>query len=107
LTNQAKCGIIYTVKEREVHKPMIRKDELREPRNAFYWVEKVLADNRDYYLTKEEIYARIPRDSEDVPIVTISSLESAIRMLACRREINVEWVNGKRYFGYNEGEYRR
>lgn len=86
---------------------MIRKTDIQKPRDAFYWVERVLEENKDYYLTKEEIYARIPRDSEDVPIVTISSLENAIRMLACRREINVEWVNGKRYFGYNEGEYRR
>ena len=86
---------------------MIRKTDIQKPRDAFYWVERVLEDNKDYYLTKEEIYARIPRDSEDVTIVTISSLETAIRMLARVGAINIEWVNGKRHFGYNEGEYRR
>ena len=86
---------------------MIRKEEMQQPRDAFYWVERVLMDNKDYYLTKEEIYARIPRDNEDVTIVTISSLETAMRMLARMDRINIQWANGKRYFGYNEGEYRR
>lgn len=81
---------------------MIRREDIQQPRDAFYWVERVLADNEDYYLTKEEIYARIPRDSEDVTIVTISSLETAIRMLARMNKIRIEWANGKRYFGYNK-----
>ena len=87
---------------------MIRKEDIQQqPRDAFYWVERVLMDNKDYFLTKEEIYARIPRDNEDVTIVTISSLETAIRMLARMDRINIQWANGKRYFGYNEEEYRR
>lgn len=86
---------------------MIRREDIRQPRDAFYWVERVLAENKDYFLTKEEIYARIPRDSEDVTIVTISSLEVAIRMLARMNKISIDWANGKRYFGYNEAEYRR
>ena len=86
---------------------MIKKTDIQTPRDAFYCVERVLEENKDYYLTKEEIYARIPRDSEDVTIVTISSIETAIRMLARVGAINIEWANGKRHFGYNEGEHRR
>ena len=86
---------------------MIRKEDLQQPRDAFYWVERVLMDNKDYYLNKEEIYARIPRDREDVTIVTISSLETAIRILARMGRISIEWANGKRYFGYCEEERRR
>ena len=86
---------------------MIKREDLQQPRDAFYWVERVLEENKDYYLTKEEIYARIPRDREDVTIVTISSLETAIRMLAQRGRISIEWANGQRHFGYCEGEHRR
>ena len=34
---------------------MIRKEYFEKPRTAFYWVEQILAENKDYYLTKEEI----------------------------------------------------
>ena len=86
---------------------MIKREDLQQPRDAFYWVERVLEENKEYYLTKEEIYARIPRDREDVTIVTVSSLETAIRMLAHMGRISIEWANGKRHFGYCEGEHRR
>jgi hypothetical protein len=81
---------------------MIRKELMAKPRDAFYWVENILAENKDYYLNKEEIYARIPTDEEGVSIVTIASLENAIRNLARVRIINIEYHHGKRYFGYND-----
>lgn len=29
---------------------MIRKEFMEKPRCAFYWVENILAENKDYYL---------------------------------------------------------
>lgn len=81
---------------------MIRKEFFNKPHDAFYWVENILAENKDYYLNKEEIYSRIPHDEDGEGYVTISSLETALRYLARARVIKVEYHNGRRYFGYNE-----
>lgn len=81
---------------------MIKKEFFNCPRNAFYWIENILAENKDYYLNKEEIYARIPHDENGEGCVTISSLETALRYLTRASVINVEHYNGRRYFGYNE-----
>jgi hypothetical protein len=81
---------------------MIRKEFFDRPHDAFYWVENILAENKDYYLNKEEIYSRIPHDEDGEGYVTISSLETALRYLVRARVINVEYYNGRRYFGYNE-----
>lgn len=81
---------------------MIRKEFFNYSHDAFYWVESILAENKDYYLNKEEIYSRIPHDEDGEGYVTISSLETALRYLARARVINVEYYNGRRYFGYNE-----
>lgn len=81
---------------------MIRKEFFKHSHDAFYWVENILEENKDYYLNKEEIYSRIPHDEDGESYVTISSLETAIRSLARARIINVEYYNGRRYFGYNE-----
>lgn len=86
---------------------MIRKEHFDKPRNAFYWVETILRDNKDYYLTKEEIYARIPTDEDNVPIVTISSLENALRNFIQMRCIVAEYDRGRRYFHYCGDEVRR
>lgn len=81
---------------------MINKRIMEKPRDAFYWVERILEENKDYYLNKEEIYARMPKGEEDVPLITIASLENALRNLARVRIINIEYVQGRRYFGYND-----
>ena len=81
---------------------MIRKEYIEKPRCAFYWVENILAENKEYYLTKEEIYSRIPHNEEGVAIVTISAMENALRNLVKMGHINVEWDSGRRYFGYRE-----
>lgn len=81
---------------------MIKKEFFNHCHDAFYWVENILAENKDYYLNKEEIYSRIPHDEDGEGYVTISSLETALRYLARTRVINVEYYNGRRYFGYNE-----
>ena len=81
---------------------MIRKQYMEKPRDAFYWVENILAENKDYYLNKEEIYSRIPHDEDGEGYVTISAMETALRYLARTRVINVEYYHNRRYFGYNE-----
>ncbi len=81
---------------------MIRKEYFEKPRTAFYWVEYILVENKEYYLTKEEIYSRIPTNEDGVAIVTISAMENALRNLAQMGHINVEWDSGRRYFGYRE-----
>lgn len=81
---------------------MISKELFNTPRDAFYWVERVLAEHKDYYLTKEEIYAQIPTDREGVSVVTISGLEDALRNLAKMRLIKIEYYLGRRLFTYNE-----
>lgn len=81
---------------------MIRKEFFNHSHDAFTWVESILAENKDYYLNKEEIYSRIPHDEDGECYVTISSLETALRALVRARIIKVEYYNGRRYFGYND-----
>ena len=83
---------------------MIRKEFFDKSHDAFYWVESILAENKDYYLNKEEIYSRIPHDEDGEGYVTISAMETALRCLARTRVINVEYYNNRRYFGYNDGK---
>jgi len=81
---------------------MIKREIMQEPRCAFYWVERILNDHKDYFLSKEEIYARFPKDDNGVSLVSISSLDNALRNLAQMRHIEVEYMNGKRYFAIAE-----
>lgn len=85
---------------------MIRKEYFEKPRDAFYWVENILAENKDYYLNKEEIYSRIPHDEDGEGYVTISAMENALRNLVRMGHINVEYYQGRRYFGYREDKRR-
>ena len=85
---------------------MIRKEYMEKPRDAFYWVETILAENKDYYLSREEIYDRMPHDEDGVSVVTISSMDNALRNLAKMEHINVEYHLGRRYFNYREGRKR-
>ena len=85
---------------------MIRKQYMEKPRDAFYWVENILAENKDYYLNKEEIYSRIPHDEDGEGYVTISAMETALRSLAKTGHINVEYHLGRRYFNYREERKR-
>ena len=83
---------------------MIKRIDIERVKNtnAFNEIERVLSVRKDMYLTKEEIYAEMPLDENGVSLITISSLESALRNLAHMRHIDVAYVRGVRYFGYNE-----
>ena len=67
----------------------------------YYWIEKILDDYKDYYLSKEEIYSMLPVDTENVPLITISSFTNALRNLAHMRHINIVVVRGKIHYGVN------
>lgn len=70
--------------------------------NAYNEIERVLSIRKDVYLTKEEIYAEMPLDENGVCLITISGFENALRNLARMGHIDIAYVHGVRYFGYNE-----
>ena len=86
---------------------MIKKNEVKRITNAYYEVTRVLSEVDDMYLTKEEIYMRFPRDEEDIPYITIGSLDNALRNLARMGEIEVTYVRGIRHFCINKNNDRR
>lgn len=87
---------------------MIKKSAIEgKTLSAYCLVEGVLYANKEFYLTKEEIYAYAPTDDNGVPLITISSLETALRALCHTRKIEFEYVQGKRYFTYRENKERR
>lgn len=74
-------------------------DAITDP---YYWIEKILDDHKDYYLSKEEIYSMLPVDMDNVPLITISSFTNALRNLAHMRHINIVGVRGKLHYGAND-----
>jgi hypothetical protein len=78
---------------------MITKREAKRITDAYYEVQTILSDYRDDMLTKEEIYARLPKDDVGIPYISISALESALRNLLHMRHIECAYVRGVRYFG--------
>ena len=87
---------------------MIKKSTIEgKSLSAYYWVEDILYHNKDCYLTKEEIYMHMPCDEDGVPLITIGSLESALRCLSHTREIECEYIRGRRHFAYREAKERR
>jgi len=87
---------------------MIKKSTI-EGKNlsAYCLVEDILYQNKDCYLTKEEIYTHMPCDEDGVPLITIGSLETALRCLCHTREIECEYIRGRRHFAYREARERR
>jgi Fe2+ or Zn2+ uptake regulation protein len=81
---------------------MLSRIDVEKVTSAYYEVEQILANHKDVYLTKEEIYARMTKDSEGVCLYTISKLETTLRDLCHRGQIKVAYVRGTRYFGYQE-----
>ena len=78
---------------------MIAKRDAKRITDAYYEVDRILSDYRDEMLTKEEIYARFPKDDEGIPFISISALENALRNLLHMRHIECAYVRGVRYFG--------
>ena len=78
---------------------MIKRNEASKITDAYYEVERILNENANMLLTKEEIYVRFPCDNEGLPYISISSMENALRNLAHMRHIDVVYVRGIRHFG--------
>lgn len=81
---------------------MLNKIDVEKVTSAHCEVEQILANHKDVYLTKEEIYARMSKDEYDVCLYTIGSLETALRDLSRVGGIKVAYVRGTRYFGYSD-----
>lgn len=69
--------------------------------NPYVFVEKVLDEKKDFYLTKEEIYREVDVDEQGTPLITISAVENALRSMVHSRVIDVAYVRGVRYFSIN------
>lgn len=78
---------------------MISRRDAERITDAYYEVERVLNEVSDMLLTKEEIYARFPKDNDGVPFITISSMDNALRNLAHMRHIEIVYVRGVRHYG--------
>ena len=83
---------------------MLNKIDVEKVTSAHCEVEQILANHKDVYLTKEELYARMTKDSEGVCLYTIGSLETALRDLCRCGQIKVAYVRGTRYFSYQDGK---
>lgn len=69
--------------------------------NPYMLVEKTLNEKKDFYLTKEEIYREVDVDEQGTPLITISSVENALRSMVHSGVVDVAYVRGVRYFGIN------
>ena len=83
---------------------MMNKYDVEKVTSAHCEVEQILANYKDSYLTKEELYARMSKDADDICLYTIGSLETALRDLSRCGQIKVAYVRGTRYFGYQDGK---
>ena len=85
---------------------MLNKIDVEKVTSAHCEVEQILANHKDVYLTKEEIYARMSKDADDVCLYTINSLENALHDLCRCGQIKDAYVRGTRYFGYSDERKR-
>lgn len=77
--------------------------------DAYFFVEHILTERKEYALTKEEIYAELPKDERGIPYITISSFETALRGLRRAGVIEAYYVRGVPHFMIAEeqrGGYR-
>jgi hypothetical protein len=81
---------------------MMNKYDVEKVTSAHCEVEQILANYKDVYLTKEEIYERMTKDSDGLCLYTIGSLETALRDLNRVGGVKVAYVRGTRYFGYSD-----
>lgn len=78
---------------------MIRRDIAERHCDPYYAIHEVLENDREHCLTKEEIFVRLPRDDEGIPLVSFSAMTNALRNLVRVGEINVFYVRGTSYYG--------
>jgi copper homeostasis protein CutC len=79
---------------------MIRKDYIEQvgATNPEFAIYKVLEQNFEYCLTKEEIYERLPHLGDE-RVLTIGQLNTALRnMTRYSKDVQVDYVRNRPYY---------
>ena len=77
-----------------ISKNFIESHYSLNPRMA---IEDVLMENKEYYLTKEEIYERLPKLGEE-RVITIGQLNSALTELCKYGFVQYVYIKGRAYY---------
>ena len=86
---------------------MIKRTVAENYCDVYYEIERILEATQDMCLTKEEIYARLPKGEDDIPIPTFSAMTTALNSMAKSRVIDKIWYKGVSYYGYKQPKDRR
>lgn len=82
---------------------MIKKPLTQQPTTCVYnLIPEILNAEKDYYLTKEDIYVRLPKDDDGMPLITISSFENALSALCRSSVVEFVYIRGVRHFTIGE-----
>ena len=81
---------------------MLNKIDVEKVTSAHCEVEHILANYKDVYLTKEEIYERMTKYNDGLCLYIIGSRETALRDFSRVGGGKVAYVRGTRYFGYSD-----
>ena len=76
---------------------MIARKTDRTITQPYSVVMEILQDNKDYFLTKEEIYERLPYIGDEKSI-TISQLTNVLRQMRNCMQIEVWYIRGRAYY---------
>lgn len=60
-------------------------------------IEDILMENKEYYLTKEEIYEHLPKLGEE-RVITIGQLNSTLRDLCKFGFVKYIYIKGRAYY---------
>ena len=85
---------------------MIKRTVAEKHCDVYYEIEMILVHNSDMCLTKEEIYARLPKGEDDIPIPSFSSMTNALRALVRARAIDCFYHKGVLHYGYKDTKDR-
>jgi hypothetical protein len=77
-----------------INKDYIESNYSLNPRMA---IEDILSENKEYYLTKEEIYEHLPKLGDE-RVITIGQLNTALRELCKFGVIKYVYIKGKPYY---------
>lgn len=78
---------------------MIKRNIAEQHCDPFYAIQKVLENERENCLTKEEIFVRLPKDDEGIPLVSFNAMTNALRNLVRMREVDIFYVRGTSHYG--------
>ena len=81
---------------------MIRKSELESfPHNPHALVVDILEHNKEYYMTRDEIYEKLPK-VEYERAITYGQMCTALKELTKFGHISTVYVKGRVYYAYAE-----